>query len=112
MQTWQHVATGEQFTGTAKRAVRTLELPYAIRTYRDGTEALFTLSRRPLWQRREGGQPTPADPQLQLRTDYSEELLWWVGMADRAANAAARGALIAWGLPVPEAAAVLRRVSN
>jgi hypothetical protein len=42
--------------------------------------------------------------------DGFDNIFHWMGMPDSEANAAARAALLAWGLPVPDPADVLRIV--
>lgn len=106
--TYESVLTGERYEGTLKRAWRALCLPLGVMTYPSGRQILFNASRKPLWQRSGNTAPSAADPNTRMPACGYDDTFYWPGMSDRAANAAACAALVAWGVPIPAAAEVLR----
>lgn len=77
--------TGRRFGGTRAVFERWNDLPYGKWTCVDGREVLFNRCYEPIWQRKPGGDPAPADPTEWIhwqrqewfyRDDHSERQSW------------------------------------
>src|SRR5580765_4964173 len=90
--------TGRQVFTSKADFIRRNDLPYGIWTTEDGRQILFNRFYEPIWERRDGQAPTPADPTEWIKGPATQHWFYGDEHGDPAKRRRALAALKDWGI--------------
>ena len=87
---------------SARQFIRWAFQPYGIWTTEDGREVLFNRDYQPIWQRRSGEPPEPADRKEWVKGILSQRWFYKDGTPESQKHARGAAILAEWGVRVPD----------